>query len=192
MSTLSANNARMTPDDRYELATRAQNQQRLNSPRHLIMLGLLLLIIALIVLGVAWQTRAAAMKKNELAANNLVRVENLIEEIRVLKATQASSTQRDQFEPLPDLYSTLQSLGTRAQLQNDIGIPRNPGSRQEGNAVLKTYTYQINDPSLEHLLDWVKLAEQEIPGMYAQSLEIQPRNQFWHMEVVLARYERKP
>ena len=54
MSTLNAENARLTQDDRYELATRAQNQQRLNSPRHFIMLGLLLLVIMLIVLGVTW------------------------------------------------------------------------------------------------------------------------------------------
>ncbi|HCT46706.1 MAG: hypothetical protein CMJ35_14840 [Phycisphaerae bacterium] len=192
MSTLNAENARLTQDDRYELATRAQNQQRLNSPRHFIMLGLLLLVIMLIVLGVAWQTRSAAISQNESAARDLVKVQNLIEEINMLQAAQSSGTETDIYEPLPDLYSTLQSLGTRAQLKNDIGIPRDPGSQTQGNVVLKTYKYTINDPSLGHLLDWVKLAEQEIPGMHAQSLKIQPRTQFWNMEVVLARYERRP
>lgn len=191
MSTLDAGKARLTPDDRYELATRAQSQHRLNSPRHLIMLGLLLLVVSLIVLGVAWQTRASAIDSNEKAARDLVRIENLIEEIGALRAAQASSSTQDLFEPLPDILSTLQALGRRAELQNDVGIPRNPGSRTEGNAVLKTYPYSINDPSLGHMLDWVKLAEQEIPGLQVREIEIQPRNQAWSMSVVLARYERR-
>jgi len=192
MSTFDANNARLTPDDRYELATRAQNQQRLNSPRHLIMLGLLLLVISLIVLGIAWQTRSAAISKNQTAASNLIKVENLIDDIAGLEAAQSGNRQDDIYEPLPDLLSTMQALGTRAELQNDVGIPRNQGTNSQGNVILKTYPYTINDPSLERLLDWINLAEQEIPGMQVQSLAIQPRSQFWNIEVVFARYERKP
>jgi len=36
MSTLDARQTRLSADDRYELASRAQNQQRLNAPKHLI------------------------------------------------------------------------------------------------------------------------------------------------------------
>ena len=159
---------------------------------NLIMLGFLLLIISIIVLGVAWQTRSAAIKKNQSAASNLVEVENLISEITALKSAQTGSAQNDIFEPLPDLLSTMQSLGTRAELKNEVGIPRNPGTNPQGDVVLKTYPYTISDPSLEHLINWVKLAEQEIPGMRVQSLSLQPRPQFWNLEVVFARYERRP
>lgn len=192
MSAIDAGNARLTPDDRYELATRAQSQQRLNSPRHLILLGMLLLVIAFIVLGIAWQTRAAAIKRNELAASKLAQVEALIEEIQTLEVMQQNSSTKDMFEPLPDILSTLQSLGQRAQLENDIGIPRNPGSRPEGNAILKTYPYNINDPALENLIEFAKLAQSEIPGLQLSELELQPRNQYWSMSVVFTRYERRP
>jgi hypothetical protein len=192
MSTLDTANARLSADDRYELATRAQNQHRLNSPRHLIMLGLLLLVIALVVLGVAWQTQSAAIDKNERAARDLVKIENLITEIRALELAQADSTLEMNFEPLPDILSTLESIARRAQLESELGLPRNAGSRPEGNAILKTYPYTISDPSLEHLLDWVKISEQEIPGLQVRELSIQPRNQLWTLSVVLARYERKP
>lgn len=182
----------MTPDDRYELATRAQNQQRSNSPRHLIMLGALLLVISLIVLGVTWQTQAAAAKTNAQTARDLVKIENLIIEIEALKLAQSSKTEEDIYKPLPDILSTLQNLAKQAQFESDLGLPRNPINRPEGNAILKTYPYIVSDPSLEHLLDWVRLAQQQIPGLQVRELSIQPRNQNWTMSVVLARYERKP
>lgn len=191
MSTIDAGNTRLTPDDRYELATRAQSQHRLNSPRHLILLGVLLLVIALIVLAVAWQTRATAIERNELAASKLAQVETLIEEVQTLELIQQNSSTKDMFEPLPDILSTLQTIGQRAQLQNDIGIPRNPGSRPEGNALLKTYPYNINDPSLEKLIEFARLAQQEIPGLQLSELELEPRNQYWSMSVVFTRYERR-
>ncbi len=192
MSTLDAGGSRLSADDRYELATRAQNQQRLNAPRHLIVLGVLLLVIALIALGVAWQSRSSAISKNETAARQLVQVQNLIAEIESLRQARENSTEQDIFEPLPEILSTLQNLAARAGLLN-VGLPQNPGSQPQGDAVLKTYPYKnINDGSLEHLLDWVKLAEQEIPGLQVRELTLQPRPQSWSMSVVFARYERKP
>lgn len=192
MTTLDAGNTRLTPDDRYELATRAQNQQRTNSPRHLIILGLLLLIVSLIVLGIAWQTRAAAMRSNERAARELVKIENLISEIQALKLAQQQSGQVDIYKPLPEILSTLQNLAKQAQFEADLGLPRQPLSRPEGNAILKTYPYTVSDPSLEHLLDWVHLSQEQIPGLQVRELSIQPRNQHWTLSITLVRYERKP
>ncbi len=193
MSTLDANKARLSADDRYELATRAQNQQRLNAPRHLIAMGMVLLAVSLIAAGFAWKTQAGAKKKNEAAANNLVKIESLIEQIQSLQAASTGSAQLDILKPLPDILSTLESLGPRASLKNSIALPRNQNSRPEGDLILKTYSYEnINDPSIERLLDWVRLAEQEIPGLHVREISIEPRQQYWSMDVILARYERKP
>jgi hypothetical protein len=192
VSTLDAGNARLTPDDRFELASRAQNQQRLNAPKHLIVLGVILLVVSLIALGVAWQTRSSAMQKNEREARNLVKIEGLIGEIGTLRAARENNPNDDILEPLPDILSTFQNLASRAGLQQ-VGLPRNQGSRPEGDAILKTYPYtNINDDSLENLLEWVRLAEQEIPGMQVRELTLQPRPQSWSMSVVFARYERRP
>ncbi len=191
MSTLDTNHARLSADDRYELAARAQNQQRLNAPRHLIVFGIILLFIALITLGVAWQTRASSIEKNRKAARDLVKIEGLITEIQTLQATLDSSPDDDILQPLPDILSNLDALGKRAGLST-IGLPKNQSSRPEGDAVLRTYPYQnIRDKSLENLLNWVRLAEQEIPGLHVREIVIEPRSTTWTLDVVLARYERK-
>lgn len=191
MSTFDTNQARLSADDRYELASRAQNQQRLNAPRHLIVLGVILLFIALIALGVAWQTRASLIDTNRKAARDLVKIEGLITEIRTLQATLDSSPDDDILQPLPDILSNLETLGRRAGLSS-IGLPKNQSSRPEGDAILRTYPYEnIRDKSLENLLNWVRLAEQEIPGLHVREIVIEPRSTAWTLDVVLARYERR-
>lgn len=190
MTTLDTDARRLSPDDRYELASRAQSQQRLNNPRHLIMLGVVLVIVSLILLVIAWQTQAKAKQKNESRARSLVKIEQLIGEIQALSASQNSSTEQDIYQPIPGILSKLQGYGRQAQLANEVGLPRNSQTRPEGNAKLTTYPYTLRDPSLEHLLDWVRIAKREIPGLQVRELSIQPANQNWTMTVVLARYER--
>ncbi|NQX95989.1 MAG: hypothetical protein HRT64_13930 [Erythrobacter sp.] len=141
----------------------------------------------------AWRSQVSATKQNALAATNIVSIESLINEIRELEVASDTDVQNSDYDPLPDILSTLQGIGEQAQLKNPIGLPRNQNERPEGEAILKTYPYQnINDPSLEKLLDWVKLAEEQIPGLHVRELSIEPRQQFWSMDIVLARYERKP
>tara|TARA_E500000318_G_scaffold12972_4_gene11996 strand:+ start:37456 stop:38037 length:582 start_codon:yes stop_codon:yes gene_type:complete len=193
MSTLDARQTRLSADDRYELASRAQNQQRLNAPKHLIVLGTLLLIVSLITLIVAWQTQAAAADSNQRTAREMIRIENLIMDITRLQATQSTNPDGGLLDPLPDILSTLDNLGKRAGLESGIGLPRNQSARPEGDAILRSYPYRnIRDASLEDLLNWVRLAEQEIPGMHVREISIEPRTTAWSMDVVLARYERKP
>ena len=189
MRTLDARQTRLSADDRYEPASRAQNQQRLNAPKHLIVLGTLLLIVSLITLIVAWQTQAAAADSNQRTAREMIRIENLIMDITRLQATQSTNPDGGLLDPLPDILSTLDNLGKRA----GIGLPRNQSARPEGDAILRSYPYRnIRDASLEDLLNWVRLAEQEIPGMHVREISIEPRTTAWSMDVVLARYERKP
>lgn len=190
MSTLDSSGARLSPDDRYELASRAQSQQRLNYPRHLIVLGLGLVVVSVIVLVVAWQARGGAEKNNARRARELVQIQALIEEINTLKGAQADSAQQDLFQPLPGILSQLQSYGRQAGLANDVGLPKNGGSRPEGNAILRTYPYTVRDPSLAHLLDWISISQRQIPGLEVRELSLQPSNQLWTLTVVLSRYER--
>lgn len=192
MSTLDAGGTRLSADDRYELATRAQSQQRLNSPKHLIVLAMMLLFVSLIVLVVAWRSQSSAMEENQITAQNLARIESLISEINTLRASQNSSTDVDIFQPMPDILSRLQNLAQRAELKNDLGLPRNPATRPVDNAIYKTYPYTVRDPKLENVLNWIKLTQEEIPGLQVNDLSIQPGTQFWTTEVLLVRYERQP
>jgi hypothetical protein len=192
MSALDARQARLSADDRYELASRAQNQQRLNAPKHLIVLGVMLLVIALIALGIAWQTQSAAAEKNGRAARDMIKIENLIADITLLQATLSTDTDSDILKPQPDILSKLEAMGERAGLASGIGLPNNQSSRPEGDLILRSYPYRnIRDRSLESLINWVRLAEQEIPGLHVREISIQPRSNAWSMDVVLARYERR-
>lgn len=191
MSTLDAGRARLSADDRYELAMRAQNQQRLNAPRHLIVLGVIFLLISIIAFAIAWQTQRAAQEKNAQAARDLANLENIIAQIQTLQAAQIANPNDENLRPLPGILSTFENLGERAGLER-VALPQNQGSRIEGQAVLKTYPYNnVRSHSLENLLSWVRLAEQEIPGLHVRELTIEPRSTAWSMDVVLARYERR-
>ncbi len=190
MSQLNTPQGKLSPDDRYELAARAQNQQRLNYPKHLIGLGLLLVVISLVVLVISWQVRSAAQEANTRVAYELTQIEQLITDIQTLEASQATSQDRDRGQPIPDMLSKFKRYGIQAKLENDIGLPKNPKSRPEGNARLMSYPYTLRDPSLEHLLDWVRISIDQTPGLGVTSMEIKPAKQDWTMTITLSRYER--
>lgn len=190
MSQLNTPQGRLSADDRYELAARAQNQQRLNYPKHLIGLGLLLVVISLVVLVISWQVRSAAQEANTRVAYELTQIEQLITDIQTLEATQATSQDRHRGQPIPDMLSKFKRYGIQAKLENDIGLPKNPKSRPEGNARLMSYPYTLRDPSLEHLLDWVRISIDQTPGLGVTSMEIKPAKQDWTMTITLSRYER--
>ncbi len=194
MSTMGTNlsgDGRMSADDRYEIAALAQNQQRLNYPKHLISLGLLLVFISLITLVIAWQMRSGAQEKNLKRTNELAQIEQLITQLTALELTQATNPDQDMFQPIPDMLSKLKRFGIQAELEHDVGLPRNPKVRPEGNAKLMTYPYTLRDKSLEHLLDWITLSTDQIPGLSVTDLEIKPAKSDWTMKVTLSRYERK-
>jgi len=190
MSQLNTPQGRLSPDDRYELAARAQNQQRLNYPKHLIAIGIIVMFASVIILAIAWQTRAKAQSTYSKQSYKLINIESLIGQITALEITQANSQSRDEGQPIPDMLSKLKRYATQAKLENELGLPRNPKSRPEGNARLMTYPYTLRDPSLEHLLNWIKISTDQIPGLAVTDLTIKPANQDWTMTVTLSRYER--
>jgi len=190
MSSLSPSSTRLTADDRYELAAKAQNQQRLNYPKHLIVLGGLLVFVSIVVLVIAWQLRGSAIKANTRGIRDLAQIRQYIEEITMLGAAQENNPNQLEHEPIPDMLSQLKRFGTQAKLENEIGLPVRPKNTPQGNARKLTYPYTVRDPSLEHLLDWVKRSTQQIPGLEVTELTIKPGKQGWTLSVTFTRYER--
>lgn len=180
----------LSKDDRYELAALAQNQQRLNAPRHLIMLGLGLVVIALIVLLISWRSKVGALKDNADLAYKLQSISRLITDITVLEAAQQDNQQDDIFKPIPDLRSRLKGYGTQSGVPNLPSVPAQ-SIRPMGDAQLISYTYTVIDPSIEHMLDWITLSTEQVPGLFVNELELKPGKQDWTMTVKLSRYQRK-
>lgn len=190
MSALGTSNTRLSSDDRYELAAKAQNQQRLNYPTHLIVMGLVLVVISIIIVALAWQSRSSASTQLENKAYELTQVKSLITEINALQLSLATKSSLDEFEPILDIYSRLEDFATQAKLETKLGPPSNPQSLPQGNARKKTYPYTVRDSSLEHMLDWINISTQQIPGLEVQDITIKPTAQAWTMVVTLSRYER--
>lgn len=190
MSQSNTPDGRLSPDDRYELAQRAQDQQRLNYPKHLIGVGSILVFASIVILAIAWQSRAAAIENNELQAYELVAIQQLITDIQTLEAAQANNANADQGQPITDILSKFKRFGTQAKLEHDVGLPKNPGKQPQGNVSLMTYPYDLRDPSLERLLNWVRISIDQIPGLGVSSIDLRPGKKEWTMTVILSRYER--
>jgi heme/copper-type cytochrome/quinol oxidase subunit 2 len=180
---------KLTQDDRYELAAKAQNQQRLNYPSHLIALGIVLVFIACAVLIISWRVRSSAEEQNAKNARELVQIEQYIGDIQAIEIARATNPEIDVFQPLPEILSTLGRYAVEAKL-GDPGLPIRPQSRPEGDAIKKTYPYRVNNESLEYLLDWPRISTEKIPGLQISELIIKPTNQNWTMNVTFTRYER--
>jgi len=181
---------RLSADDRYELAAKAQHQQRLNYPTHLIALGLILVFASIVILAIAWQVRSSAHKAHLKVASKLVQIEQLVAEIQAIERAQTNDSTLDEHAPIPDMLSKFKRYASQAKLKNELGIPIKPTSRREGNARKMTYPYTVMDPSLEHLLDWVKISLDQTPGLEVTDLEIKPTKLNWTLKVTFTRYER--
>ena len=195
MSMVNTTSGRLSADDRYELAAIAQNQERLNYPKHLIFVGLMLVGLALIIFIVGWRMRSSALKANSLKAVELASINELIDELNTLEATQANDPDQDLYQPIPDIFSRLERFATQAKLENKLVLPsgrRNTNRSRPitGNARQMLYPYTIRDSSLEHMLDWIKISTEQIAGLEVTDLEIKPAKQNWTMTVTLSRYER--
>jgi len=191
MSSLRTPSGRLSPDDRYELAARAQNQQRLNYPRHLIVLGGLLVFISIVLLAIAWQIRSSAISSNTKKADDLVRIKQYIGDINALALAQKINPRQNEYDRIDDILSQFQRLASQSKLEHDIGLPIRPKTIPVGNARKLTYPYTVRDNSLEHLLDWVKISKEQIPGLEVSDLSIKPNTQDWTLTVTFTRYERK-
>ncbi|MBO6512588.1 MAG: hypothetical protein JJ974_01310 [Phycisphaerales bacterium] len=189
MSTLDSQ-ARLSADDRYELASRAMMHERRSRPAHLVAFGVLVFVIALLFLAFAWRHNSAAESKllsNSVAAIN---VEQMMDQINQLELALLENPEDDIFQPIPDILTRITRIGEQVGLQNPIGLPRNTPPRTEGSARLMSYPYTVRDQSLELILEWIQQTQEQIPGLQAREVTINLNAQSWVVKVTLTRYER--
>jgi Na+-transporting methylmalonyl-CoA/oxaloacetate decarboxylase gamma subunit len=189
MSLQGTSSDRLSVDDRYELAAKAKSQHRLNNPSHLIVLGVLLVFVSIVVLVIAWRVRSAAIETNVRKSNQVVQIDQIIAQIRELEQTQASSSAADRYAPIPDMLLRFKRYAAQAKLSNELGIPKT-STQPQGDARKLIYTYTVRDPSLERLLEWVKISTQQVPGLEINDITIKPSKTDWTITTIFARYER--
>ncbi len=176
---------RMTPDERYEQAALAQMGARRNRPRHLVVLGATVLVVAMIVTIFAWTSQAGAARDLAKRETQLETLAELTAEWKVLSASEESADNIDRrFQ-----QSRVRELATQAGMVNapPLAQPRLDTYKDTRRA---RYRYSVSDKSLASLMTWVDLMLSEYRGVWVHEIEIKPSGDTWQMQVVFARWEQ--
>ncbi len=184
------NESRLSPDDRYELASRAVMHERQSRPVHLVVFGAVVFVAALLFLAIAWKHNASANKKlvnNQIAAMS---VDRMMTQIEALQAAQSQTTGDDLFAPIPDILTRITRVGKQVGLENDLNLPKNTRPQLVGTARLMSYPYTVRDPSLEKILNWIQRSQDQIPGLQVREITINLNAKSWLVKVTFTRYER--
>lgn len=180
---------RLSEDDRYQLASRADAGARSNRPSHLIAIAGLVLVVTLAVALFAWRSDAAAGRRMRSRTSELITLRDRAERLSTLQAQLAGSPAEDRNRPIPDLLSRMGSLATEAGLAT---VPAPPRTANDAfpDARRINYSYTVRDESIENLIGWVELATQRIPGLHARRVMLKPQPNAWTLDVTFARFER--
>jgi len=189
MSNLSGTQ-RLSPDDRYELASRSLMHERRSRPVHLVALGIIVLVCSLVALAIAWQHDRKADKQLRSFQVASINADRMINQITELNNTQDQSTGDDEFAPIPDILTRLSRIASQVGLENDLALPKSTTPRTEGSTRLLTYPYTVRDSSLERILDWIQTSQEQIPGLQIREITINLNTASWIVKVTLTRYER--
>jgi len=186
---------RLTEDDRYEIAARAEAGARANRPTHLVLIAGLALFVAAAAAGLGWRADSGAAQSLRIKSNELVTINERSAVLAGLVQQQVESPQDDRNAPISDMLSRLENAAREAGLDTLPGVPRTENESFQ-NARRVNYRYssrdrnQVRDQSLEKLLTWVSLATERIPGLYVRHISLKPQQNAWLMDVTFARYER--
>jgi hypothetical protein len=178
-------------DLRFEMAVQAASRERRNRPVALVVLAAAALLVTGIAALIGTASRAAAAHEYQNQLEIQARVEGMLSQLAVLKNAEAASTSGAAHEAIPFLLTKMEDLAARAGLSK----PSPPAERPEprpGGIVVKQYVYtNIRADSLTPLLEWVRLAVAEVPGLELyQITTLKPEPAGWNMSVSFRRWER--
>lgn len=186
--------AALSDDRRLELASLAARAERANQPRHVVLLALVVLGVALLFLAFAWQGYASATTRLAQQQRLTGDVRDSASRYRALVAVADTDGGIKGQVSSDTILSTIQGVGERAGLKNRIGLPtstrRSPRTNSAANSEQVKWTYTIKDPSLSALLHFAQMAGGEVPGLEVYSVRLRPEAQGWELTVVFSRWER--
>ncbi len=181
---------RLSDDDRYSLAARAEAGARANRPTHLVAIAGLALLLCLVVAGFAWRADSAAarsLRRESFTLDNIrVRADRLAE----LRADLASAPTDDRYRPIPDILSRMSNLATEAGMTGTVPVPTT-GTNLFQESRRLTYQYRnLRVDSLDAVIRWVNLCTERIPGLHPTGIKITPQANAWQVDIMFARFER--
>lgn len=189
MSERIGDNARLSPDDRYELALAAEASARRNRPSHLVVAAGLVFIVSCALLG--FTSCRAERTSQDLAKRISQRdtIANLLAELRAVEPSD-TDTAADAMAPYLGFRSEMEQIAKRVGVPGKLDFPRERRSQELVGIEKVTYDYTIKGDTLGPLLAFVKEATATIPGLRVAGLAIRPRKNQWEMDTKFERWER--
>lgn len=193
MTQAAATRAAFLEETRFNTASAASRAERRNRPRHLLLLSIALLTFAAALLGWGLLSRAraaATFRKEQVRAGQVV---TKTDELRALRAeSELTGAGLREGDSIHNSLSRFQDLGAQAGLKNPPSVPqaKTADRTAQGGYLQRRLTYAVRDESLDNLLNWMRMAIEDIHGLEIQSIRLTPEANLWSLNVVFSRSER--
>lgn len=184
--------AESVEESRLELLGAATRAERHNRPTYLLVIAAVLMVICLIALGSSLWSRAGAA--GELARQREAgeRLAQAIGRLKDLRGAQSSGAVKGN-EPVEGIRTRLQAAAARAGLadaQRVMPTRTMPTSKGPGVQRMHFDFESVHDEKLEPLLQWLRNATEDIPGLEVYAVTLRPDAGGWMMKVTFTRWER--
>lgn len=187
--------APLSDEARFELAMSAAARERRNRPRMFLVLGAAAIIVAGVAAAMGLKARGAAREILAEERASTVQAERLLKELAAMQQKDLGAGSGHGIgQPYPNLMSRLEELGQQAGLEKAVKKPvdsKQSGGKIPPDVVVRQYDYSnMNDPSLANLLDWVRKACADVPGLEVYGLTLKAEPTGWTFSVTFRRWER--
>jgi hypothetical protein len=180
---------RLSEESRFELTLTAAARERRNRPLTVLVLAGVVLAAALVFAIYAVASRASA--RAELRRALADQAESEVRTAEWIKLSQQEGVSPRVGQPTEFRASRLEDLASQAGMKNRPNAPTSPEDRSRPGIVLHRHVYTgVQDPSLEALVQWVRLSTEAVAGLEVESLKVRPEPAGWRMDVTFRRWER--
>jgi len=188
VSERTADHARLSTDERYELALAGDAAIRRNRPSHYVIAAGLVFIAACAALGFTSCRASEARADYQRRAEQRDEIADLLAQLKALESRGAN----------PDEQLTAPYTGFRSkmdELAREVGLGELPFA-DEGRspdipgANRVTYKYPLTNPELGPMLELLTKATEEIPGTHIARIRLVPKRNEWELNATLERWER--
>lgn len=178
---------------RQDLAALSMRAQRANTPTHFVLVGLLAVAAALLYVVVAWRAYAAEAGQRDLQRTTAANVAATAGRLKALIAAESDNGQGPGLaEGGQRIYGRIEQAGVEAGLKDRVPVPvATRSDRVQGTDINRVVRdYDIRDPNLGAIVDWIVRAGQAVPGLEVYSITVKPEAQAWYVRVRFTRHER--
>jgi hypothetical protein len=181
----------MNDDTRFEMAMAAAGRERRNRPVVLVVLAAGALLLSGVAALAGLVSRAAATGEYQDQLDTASRTDALLMQFKQLQQSALTGEERSAHEPIPLIITRMGDAAVRAGLTQPI--PQGESATERAGVTIKEYRYTgIRADSLKPLLEWVRLAVEDVPGLELYQIpSLNPEPNGWTMSVTFRRWERK-